>query len=72
MYIYNIIWSSHDMTIDERLEIPTCNLAETMHNRLVQQSRNKMTCVYEATMDALIHVFMQIANDKFSLKRGNN
>lgn len=72
MYIYDIIWSSHDMTVDERSEIPTCNLAETMHDRWVQQSRNKMICVYEATMDALMRVFMQIANDKLRLKRGNN
>ena len=59
------------MTIDERAEMPTCNLAETVHNKWLQQSGNKMTCLYEATVDDLIRAFMQIANYRSWLKGGS-
>ena len=39
-----------------------CNLAETVHNKWLQQSGTKMTCLYEATLDNMIRFFMQIAN----------
>jgi hypothetical protein len=58
------------MNIDERAEMPTCNLAETMHNKWLQQSGNKMTCLYEATVDDLIRAFMQIANYRSWLRGG--
>ena len=48
--------------MDERAEMPTCNLAKTVHNKYLRQSRNKMTYLYEATVDDLIRAFMQIAN----------
>ena len=51
------------MTIDEHVEMPMCNLAETLHNKLLLQYGNKMTCVYEVTMDNLIYGFMQIIID---------
>lgn len=72
MYNYTFIWCPHEMTIDEHLEISTCNLAETMHIKWLQYSRNEKACLYEATLDALICAFMHIANYKFGLKRGNN
>jgi PHP family Zn ribbon phosphoesterase len=50
------------MTMDERAEMPTCNLTGTMHNKWLQQFGNKMTCLYEATLDDLIHAFMHITN----------
>jgi len=59
------------MNIDEHAEMPTFNLAETMHNKWLQQSGNKMTCLYEATMNDLICAFMQIANYRSSLRGGS-
>ena len=58
------------MTIEERAEMPTCNLVETIHNKWLQQSGNKMTCLYEATVDDMIRAFIQIANYWAWLKEG--
>jgi hypothetical protein len=52
--------------------MPTCNLAETIHNKWLQQSGNKMTCLYEATMNAMIRAFMQITNYRTWLKGGSD
>ena len=57
--------------MDERVEMPTCNLGETMHNKWLQQSGNKMNCLYEATMDNLIRAFMEIANYRLWLRGGS-
>ena len=59
------------MTMDERAKILTCNLAETVHNKWLQQSGNKMTCLYETIVDDLIRAFMQIANYKSWLRGGS-
>ena len=56
------------MTIEERAEMPTCNIAETVHNKWLQQSSNNMTCLYETTLDDMIRVFMQIINYRTWLK----
>ena len=48
--------------MDERAEIPTCNLAKTVHHKWLQHSGNNMTYLYDATMDDLIRAFMHIAN----------
>lgn len=48
----------------------TYNLAQIVHDKWLQQSRNKMTCLYEANMDELIKAFMQIANYMYWLKGG--
>ena len=48
------------MTIEECAEMPTCNLVETVYNKWLQQSDNKMICLYEATVDDMIRAFMQI------------
>ena len=50
--------------------MPSCNLAETVHNRWLQQSGNTMTCLYEATVDDLVRAFMQITSYRFWLKGG--
>jgi hypothetical protein len=50
----------------------TCNLEETVHNKWLQQSGNKMTCLYETIVDDIIHVFMKIANYRTWLKGGSN
>jgi hypothetical protein len=42
-----------------------------MHNKWLQQSGNKMTCLYEATVDDLICAFMQIANYRSWLRGGS-
>ena len=60
------------MTIKERAEMPTCYLAETVHNEWLQQSGNKMICLYEATVDDMFRAFMQIANYSAWSKRGSN
>ena len=39
-----------------------------MHNKWLQQSGNKMTCLYEAIVDNLIRAFMHIANYRSWLK----
>ena len=59
------------MTIDERAEMSTCNLTETIHNMWLQQSCNKMTYLNDAMVDDLICMFMQIANCRFWLKGGS-
>lgn len=50
--------------MDEHAKIPKCNLAESVHNKWLQQYKNKMTCLYKATMDDSIYAFMQIINYK--------
>ena len=60
------------MTIEKRAEMPTCNLAGTVHNKWLQQFGNKMTCLYEATVDDMIRAFMQIANYQTWLKGGSD
>ena len=38
------MYCSHDMAIEECVAMSACNLAETVHNKRLQQSNNKMTC----------------------------
>lgn len=47
------------MTMDKRAKIPTYNLIETVHNKWLQQSQNKMICLCEETVDDLIRVSIQ-------------
>ena len=60
------------MTTYECTEMPTCNLVEMVHNKWLQQSGNKMTCMYEAMIDYLINAFMQVANYTSWLNKGCN
>ena len=60
------------MTIEQRVKMPTNNLVETVHNKWLQQSGNKVTCLYKATVDDMIRVFMQIANYRTWLKGGSD
>lgn len=55
----------------ERLKIPTSNLVETVYNKWLQQSNNKMTCMYEATVDDLIRAFMHMTSLMTWLKGGS-
>ena len=43
------------MTIDERVEMPTYNLVEAVHNKWLKQYENNMTCTY-GRFDPCIHV----------------
>jgi hypothetical protein len=52
--------------------MPTCNIAEIVHNKWLQQSGNKMICLYETTMDDMIRTFMQFANYRTWLKGGSD
>ena len=61
---------SQNLSLDERADMPSCNLAETIHNRWLQQSGNQMTCLYEATVDDLIRAFIQTTNYRTYLKGG--
>ena len=64
------MWFLQDLTLDERADMPFCNLAKTVHNRWLQQFGNTMTCLYEATVDDLVCAFMQITSYQFWLKGG--
>lgn len=59
-----------DLTLEEIAEVPTCNLAETIHSTMKRASGNKMTCPYEATIHDMIRAFMQITNYRAWLKGG--
>ena len=63
---------SQNLSLDERADMPSCNLAETVHNRWLQQSENQMTCLYKATVDDLIRAFMQTTNYRTYLKGGRS
>ena len=40
--------------------MPSCNLAETVHNKWLQQSGNRGNDLYVATVDDFIRAFMQV------------
>ena len=58
--------------MNEHAKMPMCNLAEMVHNKWLHQFGNKMTCLYEATVNDLIYTFMHIANYKSWLKGGSD
>ena len=35
-----------DLTLEQRVEMPICNCAKTVHYKWLQQSSNKITCLY--------------------------
>ena len=41
-------------------EMPSCNLAKTVHNKWLQQSGNRGNDLYVATVDDLVRAFMQM------------
>ena len=57
--------------MDERAKMPMCDFAEMVHNKWLQQFRNKMICLYEATLDDLICAFMHNANYRLWLRGGS-
>ena len=67
-----VVASLQNLSLDKRVDMPSCNLVETVHNRWLQQSGNQMTCLYEATMDDFIHAFMHTTNYRTYLKGGRS
>ena len=47
------------LTFEEEAAIPTCNLSETVHNKWLQASGNKMIDVYHATVDDFAQAALQ-------------
>jgi hypothetical protein len=65
---FSIMWISYCelgfssfqiLSLDEEAAIPTCNLAETMHNKWFQASGNNMTDLYNATLDDYCRAALQ-------------
>ena len=48
------------MSEAELAEMPSCNLAETIHNKWLQQLGNRENDLYVATVDDLVRAFMQM------------
>jgi hypothetical protein len=46
----------------ELAEMPSCNLSETVHNKWLQQSGNRGSDLYVATVDDFVRAFMQCTN----------
>jgi hypothetical protein len=50
-------------TLEEELaEMPSCNLAETIHNKWLQASGNNGGDLYVATVDDFVRGFLQVVN----------
>ena len=45
------------MTMDDFVEMSTCNLAKMIHNKWLKKLGSKMTCLYDTIVVNLIHVF---------------
>ena len=50
---------SQALTFEEEAAIPTCNLSETVHNKWLQASGEKMIDVYYATVDDFARAALQ-------------
>src|SRR5579875_60245 len=48
------------MSEEEFAEMPSCNLAESVHNKWLQASGNKGGDLYMATIDDYIRAFLQV------------
>ena len=59
------------MTPEEFAEMPSCNLAESIHNKWLQASGNKGGDLYVATVDDYIQAFLQVVAYYQFLKGGN-
>jgi hypothetical protein len=49
-----------DLIEPELVEMPFCNLAESMYNKWNQQSGNRGSDLYIATIDDFVWVFIQV------------
>ena len=48
-----------DLSEDELAEMPSCNLAESIHNKWKQQSGDRGSDLFVATVDDFVRAFMQ-------------
>jgi len=56
---------------NEIAEMPSCNLAETIHNKWLQQSRKRGNDLYVATVDDYVRAFMQMVQ-YYQFLKGDN
>jgi hypothetical protein len=49
-------------TVEELAEMPSCNLAESIHNKWLQSSGNSGGDLYVATVDDFVRGFLQVVN----------
>ena len=59
------------LTQDQLAEIPSCNLAGSVHNKWLQASYNKGEDLYVTTVDDYIRAFLQVVAYYQFLKGGN-
>ena len=50
------------------MDLPSCNLSETVHNKWLQMSRNRGNNLFDATCDDSIRAWMQMTNYRAYLK----
>ena len=55
----HFIYFSQNFTDSELAEMPSCNLSETVHNKWLQQSGNRGSDLYVATVDDFVRAFKQ-------------
>jgi hypothetical protein len=67
LWLFISLFDSHlcldhlqDLTESELAQMPSCNLAESMHHKWNQQSSNRGNDLYIATVDDFIRAFMQV------------
>ena len=58
------------LTTAELADIPTCNLAETVHNKWMQASGKRGSDLFVATCDDWVRAFMQMTNYRAYLSGG--
>ena len=58
------------MTAEEFVQMPNCNLAESIHNKWLQTSGNKGGNLYVATVDDYTRDFLQVVAYNQLLKGG--
>jgi hypothetical protein len=50
------------MTVEEMAEMPSCNLAESVHNKWLQQSGKGGNDLFVAAEDDMTRAFMQVSH----------
>jgi hypothetical protein len=63
--------SIQGLTDNELAQVPSCNLAETVHNKWLQQSGNRGNDLYVATVDDYVRAFMQMVR-YYQFLKGEN
>jgi hypothetical protein len=56
------------LSLEEMVDMPSCNLSETTHNKWLQQSGNRGNDLFAATCDDKIRPVMQMTNYRAYLK----